>query len=78
VLKNVTITVEEEVLRWARRQAAEENTSVSRLVGKMLADKMRMTGEYWKAYERWRTLAVPTPGVDAPKPMTRDETHERR
>jgi hypothetical protein len=29
VLKNVTITLEEEALRWARRKAAEENTSVN-------------------------------------------------
>src|ERR1035437_8212771 len=34
VLKNVTITVEEDALRWARKQAAEENTSVSKLVGR--------------------------------------------
>jgi hypothetical protein len=52
VLKNVTITVEEDALRWARKQAAEKNTSVSKLVGRMLEDKMRQTDEYWAAYER--------------------------
>ena len=46
VLKNLTITVEEDAIRWARRKAAEENTSVSKLVGRMLEDKMRQTGEY--------------------------------
>ena len=33
VMKNVTITLDEEVARWARVMAAEQNTSVSRLVG---------------------------------------------
>ena len=40
-MKNVTITVEESVLEWARIEAAKRNSSVSRLVGEMLADKMR-------------------------------------
>ena len=35
-MKNVTITLKEEVARWARIKAAEKNTSVSRLVGEML------------------------------------------
>jgi hypothetical protein len=39
-MKNVTITLDEEVARWARITAAEYNTSVSRLVGEMLREKM--------------------------------------
>jgi hypothetical protein len=38
-MKNVTITLDEEAARWARIQAAEHNTSVSRLVGEMLLKK---------------------------------------
>ena len=76
VLKNVTITVEEETLRWARRQAAEENTSVSKLVGRMLTDKMRQTGEYWSAYEKWKKIK-PIPGLAANR-MSREEANERR
>ena len=49
VLKRITITVSEEAARWARREAAEENTSVSKLVGRMLEDQMRRTDEYWAA-----------------------------
>jgi hypothetical protein len=51
VLKNVTITVEEDVLKWARKRAAEENTSVSRLLGEALKREMRpiLTGEPMKA-----------------------------
>jgi hypothetical protein len=39
-VKNVTITLEKEVDLWARIRAAEQNTSVSRLVGEMLKEKM--------------------------------------
>jgi hypothetical protein len=37
-MKNVTITLDEKVARWARIRAAEEETSLSRLVGEMLRD----------------------------------------
>ena len=42
-LKNITITVDEDAARWARIEAAKEDTSVSRLVGEML--RQRMTKE---------------------------------
>ena len=61
MLKNITITVSEETALWARKKAAEENTSVSKLVGKMLEDKMRLTDEYWKAYETLERIQ-PIPG----------------
>ena len=77
MLRNVTITVSEEVAKWARKQAAEKNTSVSKLVGRMLEEKMRQTDEYWAAYERLKRIK-PIPGFDASKRMTREEAHERR
>jgi hypothetical protein len=76
VLKNVTITVEEDALRWARKQAAEKNTSVSKLVGRMLEDKMRQTDEYWAAYEKMKRIE-PIPGLAANR-LTREEANERR
>lgn len=77
VLKNMTITVSEEAARWARKKAAEENTSVSKLVGKMLEDQMRRTDSYWKAYETWKKIK-PIKGFDASKRLSRDQVHERR
>lgn len=47
-LRNLTITVEEEVARWARIKAAEGDTSVARLVGDLL--RHHMDEEH--AYER--------------------------
>ena len=77
VLKNMTITVSEEAARWARRKAADENTSVSKLVGRMLEDQMRQTDEYWAAYEKFKRIK-PIPGIDAAHRLTREEAHERR
>lgn len=78
VLKNVTITLPEEVALWARHKAAEENTSVSKLVGQMLENQMRMTDEYRKAHQRWRKLSKSVKGVDVSQRFSRDESHERR
>lgn len=45
-MKNVTITMDDAVADWARIEAAKRNTSVSRLVGEMLAEKMRRDDAY--------------------------------
>lgn len=78
VLKNMTITVSEETAAWARRKAAEENTSVSKLVGRMLENQIRLSDEYWKAYEKWKTVPPVEDGLPASKRMTREKAHERR
>ena len=55
-MKNVTVTMEDCVADWARLEAARRNTSVSRLVGEMLADKMRHDDAYERAYWTQRDL----------------------
>jgi hypothetical protein len=39
-LRNVTVTLEEEVAQWARIEAARRDTSVSRLLGALLKERM--------------------------------------
>lgn len=39
-LRNVTVTLEEDVAQWARIEAARRDTSVSRLLGELLKDRM--------------------------------------
>jgi hypothetical protein len=73
----ITITVSVEAAQWARRKAAEENTSVSQLVGRMLEQQMRQSDSYREAYERFKTYR-PSARVSASKRMTREESHERR
>ncbi len=76
MLKNVTITVDEEVAHWTRRKAAKENTSVCKLVGQMLKEEMVRNDDYWRAYEHWKSI----PGFPARKGgqyLSREEIHER-
>lgn len=75
-MKNVTVTMDDQVADWARIEAARRNTSVSRLIGEMLAEKMRHDDAYeramndWLSRERhWKSDGRPYPG--------RDEVHDR-
>jgi hypothetical protein len=75
-MKNVTITVEESALEWARIEAAKRNTSVSRLVGEMLAEKMRRDDAYEVAM-REALKFEPWGASDGPY-LTRDEIYAER
>jgi hypothetical protein len=74
-MKNVTITVEDGALEWARIQAAKRNSSVSRLVGELLAEKMRQEDAYEQAmrealkFESWGPSEGPF--------LNRDEMYDR-
>jgi Arc/MetJ family transcription regulator len=70
VMKNVTITLDENVARWARIRAAELNTSVSRLVGEMLREKMLDDERYDQAkreYLSQKPQKLRRPGAKYPK-----------
>jgi hypothetical protein len=43
-LRNVTVTLEEDVAQWARIEAARRDTSVSRLLGAVLRERMSANG----------------------------------
>jgi hypothetical protein len=43
-LRNVTVTLEEDVAQWARIEAARHDTSVSRLLGALLKQRMSVQG----------------------------------
>ena len=76
-MKNVTVTMEDSVADWARMEAARRNTSVSRLVGEMLAEKMRHDDAYERAMNEWlaRPALFTSDGRPYPK---RDEIHAER
>jgi hypothetical protein len=71
-LRNITITVDEDVARWARIEAAKEDTSVSRLVGEMLREQMAEEENYEKAMKR--ALRRKPFGKSDRKYLTREET----
>ena len=52
-MKNVTITLDEETAAWVRIHAAERDSSVSRIVGEMLRERMREYREYDDAMRRF-------------------------
>jgi hypothetical protein len=74
-LRNITITVDEDVARWARIEAAKEDTSVSRLVGEMLRQRMTKEESYAKAMKR--ALARKPFLKSDGKYLTREEAHDR-
>ena len=43
-LRNVTVTLEEDVAQWARIEAARHDTSVSRLLGALLKERISAQG----------------------------------
>lgn len=76
-LKNVTITLDEEVARWARIEAARRDTSVSQLVAQLLRELMLGTDDYAVARRRYfaqEPRVHRSPGARFP---ARDELHER-
>jgi hypothetical protein len=76
-MKNVTITLKEEVARWARVKAAEKNTSVSRLLGEMLQERMQEEEAYRLAMDQYLSLSPQTLKKASKRYPRREELHER-
>jgi hypothetical protein len=74
-MKNVTVTMEDSVAEWARLEAARRNTSVSRLVGELLTEKMRHDDAYERAMRE--ALEFRSWGRSSGKYLTRDEMYDR-
>jgi len=76
-MKNVTITLDEEVVVWAKICAAKQETSLSRLVGEMLKEKMFQEKRYQAAMQHFLSQTprlLRKPGTDFPG---RKDLHER-
>jgi ferric-dicitrate binding protein FerR (iron transport regulator) len=64
-MKNITITMDEDVAEWVRIEAAKRNASISRLIGEWVAEKMRHEDAYEQAmrsslkFETWGASAAP-------------------
>ena len=74
-LRNITITLEETVARWARMEAARQDTSVSRLLAEILKGRMRGKDSYESSMRRF-LARKPFPTTDG-RYLTREETHDR-
>jgi len=77
VMKNVTITLDEDLARWARVCAARRDVSVSRLVAELLEERRQQEESFERSRERWlRRKPVPLKAPDERYP-SRDEVHDR-
>lgn len=76
-MKNITITLDEETAAWVRVHAAEQNKSVSRLVGEILQSRMRDRREYQRAMRRYLSKPPFDLSGDAAKYPSRPELHDR-
>jgi len=77
-MRNLTITLEEQVLRWAKVWAARHDTSVSRLVGELLRERMQEDEGYEASMNRFvagKPVRLKKEGAGYPD---RAEVHDRR
>lgn len=74
-LRNVTVTLKEDVARWARLEAARREMSVSRLLGAILEEHMREEDGYERAMRRalGRKPFLKVSG----RYLSREEAHDR-
>lgn len=77
VMRNVTITLDEEVARWARIEAAKRETSVSRFVGEMLREHMRSEDAYEVARRQFFEIEPRLLREADSRLPSREELHDR-
>jgi hypothetical protein len=75
VSKSITITLTGEVAQWFQKKAAEEKTSVSKLLACTLEAQMPMGEGYWQAYRKWRKIN--SINIDVSRRLSRRKAHGR-
>jgi hypothetical protein len=76
-MRNVTITLDEEVARWVRIEAAKRESSVSRLVGEMLREHMGSEHAYELARRQFLAVQPRLLRQSDSKLPSREELHDR-
>ena len=76
-MKNITLSIEEDVLREARKIAAERGTTVNAMVRASLAELVRQKKRTRDALKRMRDLAEKGGMEIGNRTWTRDDLHER-
>lgn len=76
-MRNVTISLDDETARWARVEAARNDSSLSRFVGEVLRERMSHDDSYERAAASYMSrMATPLGEIGQPYP-SRDEIHRR-
>ena len=76
-MKNLTITVDDEVLAWARVQAAQEGVSLSRFVGQVISEQMGRDSRYEEAMRRYFANKFELRAKPGERYFTREEIYDR-
>lgn len=74
-MKNITITIEPDVAKWAKIRAAKNDTSLSRMVGQMLKSEMLAEKRYQTSMKQFLSqspLMIKASGQPYP---SRDDIH---
>lgn len=73
----MTITLSEQAAEWARIEAARRDTSVSKLVGEMIEQRMRHTDDYERARRLYFSVQPRMMSAPGDRYPTRDEIYTR-
>jgi plasmid stability protein len=76
-VKNITISLPDDLAHRAKVFAAEHNTSVSRFVGELLAERLQQATRYQRAFQQWKAREVGPLSDGVTGYPSRDELHER-
>jgi predicted CopG family antitoxin len=77
-VKNITVSVDDEVYRRARMKAAERDTSVSALVRQFLVDLAADGGEFERLKRLERAVREEITEFSASGRLSREELYDRR
>lgn len=76
-MKNITITLPEDVARWLRVKAAENERSVSKWLAELLEDMQHQEDEYEVAMERYLAMQPRKINWLTGRRPTREELYDR-
>ena len=76
-MKNITITMPEDLARKVRVMAAEADTSMSQFLCRLIEEKTAKDDSYQAAMSRWLSRERGGLWLDGQKLPTRDEIHDR-
>ncbi len=76
-MRNVTITLENDVSRWAKVWAAKNDTSVSKLLGQLLKERMLEEEGYHSAMQQFLSQTPTKLKSTEEHYPERDSLHER-
>lgn len=77
VMKNVTITMQEDVARWARVEAARRGISLSRMLGDVLRERMEFEGKYREHQAEFNAVEPRRLTESGQELPAREDLHER-